>query len=106
MERKIMVEVSEQELELIKKGVLEEKPKENTLGKATIHSLLYELFERTPEQDKEFTTHFNTAKDCTIFSSKAKITYWAETLEKTEEEFCVYISLSNTGRKRNKESDK
>ena len=104
MERKIMVEVSEQELELIKKGALKEKPKEKeiTLGNATILSLLNELLKRIPEQDKVLTKHNDIQSQCTIYSSKAETTFWAETFENEEEEMKITISLSNTGLKRKK----
>lgn len=106
MERKIMVEVSEQELELIKKGALKEKPKEITLGNATILSLLNELLKRIPEQDKVLTKYDNKQSLCTIYSSKAETTFWAETFENEEEEMKITILLSNTGLKRKKESGK
>lgn len=106
MERKIMVEVSEQELELIKKGALKEKPKEITLKDATIQSLINELLKRIPEQNKVLTKYDDIQSQCTIYSSKAETTFWAETFENKEEEFKITISLSNTGIYRKKESDK
>lgn len=102
MERKIMVEVSEQELELIKNGIPIGEPKEPTLGKATTHSLLCELIKRIPEKDKEFKKQLNEKALDTICSFKGTTTYWVETPNDTEEEFSVTILLSTTGRERKK----
>lgn len=107
MERKIMVEVSEQEFELIKKGALEEKPKELTLEKATISQLVYEFLKRVPRENKKFEEHFDEKSNSVIGSCLCEITYWEENpaFRNVEQECIAKISVVTTGIRKKKENE-
>ena len=104
MERKIMIEVNEQELEFIKNGMPIGEPKEPTLRKATIGQLVTELLIRVPNENKKLTNHFDEDSGSVIGGCSCKITYWEESpvLLNVERECVAEISVETTGKIKDK----
>lgn len=104
MERKIMIEVSEQELALIKDGALVREPKEPTLKNATFSQLIDEITKRVPKENKRVTTHCDKKSNSVIGGYLCEMTYWDEhpAFQNIERECIAKISVETTGITRTK----
>lgn len=94
-ERKILIEVSERELQLINAGKLEsQKP---LLEEASTQELIDELFKRT-SGGCTHENHYDNLKHAEIISIQGKGTFWVDFPRTDEMEERVFtISVQNTG---------
>lgn len=106
MKRKIMIEVSEEEYELIKSGKLEEKIQAITLENATIEQLLSEFITRTPIENQQYGSYYDKQRDKTIFHCQCTLKYWTKIpqVDKLEERIIV-VSSGTTGKIKDKENE-
>lgn len=106
MKRKIMIEVSEEEYELIKSGKLEEKIQAITLENATIEQLLSEFITRTPDENRQYGSYYDKQRDKTIFHCQCTLKYWTEIPQANKlEERIIVISSGTTGKIKDKENE-